>query len=126
MIKNGEDKYYIFAISNKYSRLFGKITPCFEFINKEIMNKLDKILAVVIVTKNPLIAYSGNTLDPILIEERIFREEKLNTNIMNIPNDTKHYSIDNYDQQPNQYNHPINNNSTYSENDQFSQGTYLF
>lgn len=73
-MKNGEDKYYFFPITNKYPRLFKKISSTFEFDNKNLMKKLDKILAVVTVVKNPLKIISANNFEPILLNENQFDE----------------------------------------------------
>ncbi len=103
-------------MSNRYPRLTRKIVPSFEFINKDLMSKLDKILAVAIVIKYPLIACSENTLHPILLEERIITEVNSNISNSNIPNAVNPYPFNNYDQQQNNYNYPVENNLSYPEN----------
>lgn len=99
-------------MSNRYSRLIRKITPCFEFINKDLMNKLDKIFAVAIVIKNPLIASSGNKLNPILLEERTLNVENPSNSKSDIQHPVNLYPFNNYDQQQqqNSYNYPMNIN----------------
>lgn len=110
MIKNGEDKYYIFPISNKYSRLFRKISSCFEFINKQIMTNMDKILAVAIAIKNPIISYEGNSLNPILLEDRTVSEKVIEATNKEHQNFSNNF-VD-YDQQRN-YNYMESNNTNY-------------
>ncbi len=101
----------MFPTSNRYSRLIRKITPCFEFLNKDLMNKLDKILAVAIVIKNPLIACSGNTLNPILLEERIVNAENQSNTKSDVQNPVNLYPFNNYDQQQQiSFNYPMDNN----------------
>ena len=114
-------------MSNRYSRLFRKITPSFEFINKNLMNQLDKILAVAVVIKNPLIACSGNTLNPILLEEMKVNEENKYISDSNIQNAINPYPFnsDNYDQQQNSYNYGINNTLNYQDNNTIPQGIKL-
>lgn len=124
LVKNGDDKYYLFAISNKYSRLFRKITPSFEFINKDIMNKLEKIIAVAIVIKNPIIAYCGNTLKPILLEEKVYQEEiKDVTSNINEKNTINPYFYN--DQHQNAYNYSDMNLADYSDNNLNNQDLEL-
>jgi hypothetical protein len=75
------------------------------------MNKLDKILAVAIVIKNPLIACSGNTLNPILLEERIVNAENQSNTKSDVQNPVNLYPFNNYDQQQQiSFNYPMDNN----------------
>jgi len=74
------------------------------------MTKMDKILAVAIAIKNPIISYEGNSINPILLEDRTVLE-KINES----PN-KEHQNFSNnlvdYNQQSN-YNYLENNNTNY-------------